>query len=202
MQFPTVSKCCCCVDLKAAGIIIGTLSIICAVYDIASGGAWSIVSMIYIPLTILWLVGIFQEKPALMLPTIIADAIGIILFSLTPIYIFVVYRSVENDSHSIFIQYFAQPLILIFVVLIISIYIFIIEYSLYRVLVDRKNTSAQDQPVKYEVWSELVKIGKEIKRNETVERKSFGFLFIEGKGPDLGNPFRQHYSRFSHSQLV
>lgn len=177
MQFPRASKCCFCVDLKAAGIIIGILSIISGVYDIASDGPWSVLSMINIPLSILWLVGIFKEKPALMLPTIFADAFGVIMLLLTPIYIFVVYRSFENDSHSVFINYFAQPVLLVSVVLIITIYMFVIEYSLYKDLVDKKNSPNRNQPVKYEVWSGLFSIGNEIKRSDTFWRKLYWFLF-------------------------
>lgn len=34
MQIPTVSRCCCCVQLRTAGLIFGVLAIISFAYDI------------------------------------------------------------------------------------------------------------------------------------------------------------------------
>lgn len=166
MRIPTVSKCCWCADLKATGIILGILSILFGIYDIAVDGPWSILSIINTPISILWLIGIFKEKPALMLPAIIFDALSIILLLFTPIYLFVVYRSFENDSHLFFIKYFVQPMVFIVIVLAIQIYLSIVEYSLYKAMLDKKNATTKDLPVTYEVWTELVKIGREIKISE------------------------------------
>lgn len=153
MKFPTVLKCFCCVDLRLAGILIGILSIVAGIYDIATGGAWSIVSMINVPLSILWIYGIFREQPMLMLPTIIADAICVIFLFLVPIYTTVAYlqiddRSIDEKTTNKFAIFLTAEILTV----ILVVYFYIVEFSLYRVIVNKRNSPARagSNPVQYD----------------------------------------------------
>lgn len=107
--------------------------------------------MINIPLSILWIYGIVKEKTALMLPTIIADALCLVFLFVLPALTIYSYLQIEDRpiddkiTQGFAIRLSAEVCTIIFV-----IYLYIVEISLYRVMVNKNKTPAQNQPIQYD----------------------------------------------------
>lgn len=86
-----------------------------------------------------------------MLPTIIADAICVIFLFIIPIYTIVAYLQIEDrsldDKHT---KMFGVHLAAELCTIILVVYLYIVEFSLYRVMVDKNNTKSQNQPIQFD----------------------------------------------------
>lgn len=148
MQIPTVSKGFGCIDLKITGILLGILSIVGETYDITTASPTSALSWINVPATILWLFGIYYECPKLMAPNILFDTITTIVFFIAPVFTLSAYQQSADLNYS---QMTADQQFIVLIAaerlfILLSIYLCIVEYSLYKSFVDKKN-SKQNQPI-------------------------------------------------------
>lgn len=134
-----VSTCCCCCDLRTAGIIIGVLALIGCILNLINFSVLGlIVVLINIPVAILWLIGIFQENTKYMLPNIIFRSVSVILSFFLPVYLFVVYQQIEHKTEETFMKMFLVPLLIEIVAIVLNVYFFIVEYSLYRTMIEKE----------------------------------------------------------------
>lgn len=104
--------------------------------------------LISIPIASFWLIGIFQENTKFMRPNIIFRSIGVTLSFFLPIYQFVIYHGIEHKDKDAFMKVFVAPVIGIVIFIILNLYFFIVEYSLYRMMVEKQ--TPQNQPNKFE----------------------------------------------------
>ncbi|XP_031621679.1 uncharacterized protein LOC116339779 [Contarinia nasturtii] len=157
MKIPTVSRCCCCIDLQLGGLILGWLGIISsswAILDILAIGKTRealtrleqnipvgivivgyLVSLI---MNISWTYGISQVKPNFLLAIIILNGIPLVIsyisfFVSLP---FLIYKFISEgrpqfeDPHFAKMMYFI--FVLSFVLLALWTYCWIVLYSIYR----------------------------------------------------------------------
>lgn len=140
MEIPRVTACCFCIDLKIAGIMIGSFWIFIALLSFLTGYQGFVGCAILITVAGIWIYAVFKKQPMLMVPFIIIDGILRIIFVVLTFYD--LYRRFDepNMLYWFFFDLCAAAL---------SIYMFIVHYSLYRTLVEESN-SAQNQQVAYE----------------------------------------------------
>ncbi|XP_031627302.1 uncharacterized protein LOC116343415 [Contarinia nasturtii] len=145
MTFPTVLQCCCCIDLRVGGLIIGWLGIICTfislIWGIANGqAAVAAASFIIANISnVCWLYGIFKNKSAFMLPAVILTGLGVILlymYSILLIYnIIVIFKNIGLVDIPIF-TLLSILLVIYFIISVFATYLFIVIRSIYLKIKD------------------------------------------------------------------
>ncbi|XP_031627334.1 uncharacterized protein LOC116343430 [Contarinia nasturtii] len=146
MKFPTVPHCCCCVDLRIGGLIIGWLNIIsaciCLIGGIVKGqGGYAAVFVIPLIIYTCWLYGIYKNKAGFLLISVITTGIGLILSVFGIIFLMVVLASPRPEIKTGDLV----PFIIAYcIITALHTYFWVVMYSIYkRIKEDAQNCNTQ-----------------------------------------------------------
>ncbi|XP_055305841.1 uncharacterized protein LOC129570310 [Sitodiplosis mosellana] len=134
MKIPTVTNCCCCLSLRAAGLLIGAFGVLANMIGVLSGYAM-VLNVIGLLVNSWFVFGILKENPRLMLPSIILTFFAIILMFLSPFFFIAYYHSevTEDKQANNKLAYLCTALSLIlYCIGVLSTYLWLVHYSLYK----------------------------------------------------------------------
>ncbi|XP_055305821.1 uncharacterized protein LOC129570295 [Sitodiplosis mosellana] len=142
LKIPTVNTCCCFLDLRTAGLVIGIFVFISNIFFLFKGENlfWSVISLFT---TICWLYGIHKDKPYFMFARLISDLIGLIqVFIIAIILDLIMNAEVEQDDAKKLVE--ANIVYTIVLVILVGpmVYFWIVCYSLYKSMLERLTDSA------------------------------------------------------------
>ncbi|XP_031635830.1 uncharacterized protein LOC116348822 [Contarinia nasturtii] len=153
MGFPTVSRFCCCCDLRTGGLIVGWIGVVSSILyilqSLITGNVYGIGMVIQLVLCACWIYGIKENQPGYLLISVILDGIGLIILYIGVAFmipaLFVIFTSSDKSSE-------ASTIKVIFVITFIGLCIFsavvtyfwIVMYSVYKHIKD--TTSGSTSP--------------------------------------------------------
>ncbi|XP_055305846.1 uncharacterized protein LOC129570314 isoform X2 [Sitodiplosis mosellana] len=134
-KIPSVSTCCFCVDLRTAGLIIGSLRLVGFTLLLFKVISWRM--LLIILLDVCWIYGILKEKPIFMLPTILTLVVALFEISLL-LFILAAFLMAEATVPIIFLILLALAPFLAFI-----IHVMLVQVSLYKTMTEQPPPSIE-----------------------------------------------------------